>query len=1075
MAKVIHTCTGCVPIDASIIEAYVALLKANQEANEAEAERKSAESERESTFEADHEASVAATARANEAAENAEKVGKYYGFYLTAADLPSDATDPGYAMVGATSPFAIYDFDGVHWADSGATLDSIEGPQGEPGTGITSVEQTTSSSESEGDNIITVTLTDGTAATFTVKNGKRGLQGPPGVANAKYKQVAALPTASAATMDFIYLVESATSGVYDMSYTEEDGGAYSWISLGTTAIQLTDYVTQAEFIQLEAKVGDVTYQETKVTSFTWTSTVKYIYGQDGSVWNDSTLRYCTIPVSGAKKVRFPGPYTQSSETRGFGFYDENGNVLSSETFKFGADSTVVKEYIVDVPENAATFKCTSWNSRGDGLPLLYTDFYCYLITGESVMDEVDKIDEGLNGTGKYYGYETGKDTLIALPHIIGGKQLKIPAAGTALSNVTTANGANYRNARVPVSGAVRVEYNSYSSTAGYGSMFVDSSDKVISGKAKTSSDTNPIELDVPSNAKYFIFSYTVGNSPEFNHITVYFPAEQLDTDKISDNAITTQKIADGAVTGAKIADGAVADNITEIVLGKNLLNLNASDYIQGAYINTSGSLVQNSSTTDVDMSGKIPFTQEQGYLTLSYNGGNFNRAWYENIVYYDENGDFLSATPYTIDPVSGIVTATWSAGVGFVRFALRHYEEDVRYYQVEVGQAATSFEPYSAVKEFSIPSLAIPTEQIKDKAVTSGKIADGAVTQDKIAPGVSFPSMIPALSLCGLNGEDTTKATVTSETLVLSNWPKYTKASAIVSVDAQITAFNTIYVGIGSGYIRGRYVKIDATNIYFGHSNTSPETIDKTSAHGLSIGTFIKVIFIVDGLKSTVIVSTIDGVFKDEKTLSDTDGNRECYGPPYLKVDASTTFTDVKLNANCEKYKLPVWIFGDSMASEFSNRWPYYTRYQWGFDYYLDALAGGTSAELFSDLEKALEHGTPKYLVWMLGANDLLNNNISAYKNYVQQVETLCAAKGVELILLKLPCFPDCDTTSANTWMVALGHRYIDFYKAVGSDSSGNWYAGYMDEDQRHPTTLGAKAEASQMCVDFPEIMQYRP
>jgi len=133
MAKVIHTCTGCVPIDASIIEAYVALLKAGQDAAKAEEAREAAESERESTFETDHEASVAATARANEAAEKAENVGKYYGFFTSIAELPSDAKDPGYAMVGATSPFAIYDFDGTSWIDSGTTLDSIEGPAGPTG------------------------------------------------------------------------------------------------------------------------------------------------------------------------------------------------------------------------------------------------------------------------------------------------------------------------------------------------------------------------------------------------------------------------------------------------------------------------------------------------------------------------------------------------------------------------------------------------------------------------------------------------------------------------------------------------------------------------------------------------------------------------------------------------------------------------------------------------------------------------------------------------------------------------------------------------------------------------------
>lgn len=134
---------------------------------------------------------------------------------------------------------------------------SLKGAQGDPGRGITSVVQTTSSSESEGDNVITVTLSDGTTATFTVKNGKRGLQGIPGAANVKYKQVEALPTASAATMDFIYLVESATPNVYDMSYTEEDGGAYSWKSLGTTAIQLSDYASKTEFNQLDQEVAPI--------------------------------------------------------------------------------------------------------------------------------------------------------------------------------------------------------------------------------------------------------------------------------------------------------------------------------------------------------------------------------------------------------------------------------------------------------------------------------------------------------------------------------------------------------------------------------------------------------------------------------------------------------------------------------------------------------------------------------------------------------------------------------------------------------------------------------------------------
>lgn len=133
MAKVIHTCTGCVPIDASIIEAYAALLKTNQDASKAEESRQAAESERESTFEADHEASVAATERANNAAERAENIGVYYGVFLSAAELPSDAKATGYALVGTASPLDLYSFDGVAWTVTGVALESIQGPKGDTG------------------------------------------------------------------------------------------------------------------------------------------------------------------------------------------------------------------------------------------------------------------------------------------------------------------------------------------------------------------------------------------------------------------------------------------------------------------------------------------------------------------------------------------------------------------------------------------------------------------------------------------------------------------------------------------------------------------------------------------------------------------------------------------------------------------------------------------------------------------------------------------------------------------------------------------------------------------------------
>lgn len=55
-----------------------------------------------------------------------------------------------------------------------------KGDKGDTGVGVQSVAQTTTSNTDGGSNIVTVTLTDGTKSTFTVKNGSKGSQGVQG-------------------------------------------------------------------------------------------------------------------------------------------------------------------------------------------------------------------------------------------------------------------------------------------------------------------------------------------------------------------------------------------------------------------------------------------------------------------------------------------------------------------------------------------------------------------------------------------------------------------------------------------------------------------------------------------------------------------------------------------------------------------------------------------------------------------------------------------------------------------------------------------------------------------------------
>lgn len=61
--------------------------------------------------------------------------GKFYGVFASANDLPEgDAI--GYAFVGSENPYAIWNFDGSEWSDSGSVANGITG---EPGVGFASI------------------------------------------------------------------------------------------------------------------------------------------------------------------------------------------------------------------------------------------------------------------------------------------------------------------------------------------------------------------------------------------------------------------------------------------------------------------------------------------------------------------------------------------------------------------------------------------------------------------------------------------------------------------------------------------------------------------------------------------------------------------------------------------------------------------------------------------------------------------------------------------------------------------------------------------------------------------------
>lgn len=141
---------------------------------------------------------------------------------------------------GTTHDFVVTNGATGAQGPTGATGPTGEqGPKGDDGVSITSVTQT----GIDGGTRVTITLSDGQTTSFDVMNG----------INTNFQVVDVLPTENI-SISTIYLVPSTTPGeenIYD-EYIYVNG---NWEHIGSTSVDLSDYVTKTYFNQ---NVGDAT-------------------------------------------------------------------------------------------------------------------------------------------------------------------------------------------------------------------------------------------------------------------------------------------------------------------------------------------------------------------------------------------------------------------------------------------------------------------------------------------------------------------------------------------------------------------------------------------------------------------------------------------------------------------------------------------------------------------------------------------------------------------------------------------------------------------------------------------------
>ncbi len=163
------------------------------------------------------------------------------------------------------------------------------------------------------------------------------------------------------------------------------------------------------------------------------------------------------------------------------------------------------------------------------------------------------------------------------------------------------------------------------------------------------------------------------------------------------------------------------------------------------------------------------------------------------------------------------------------------------------------------------------------------------------------------------------------------------------------------------------------------------------------------------------------------------------------------------------------WLFGDS----YMDFYPKYLIEAGYGNFALDGYGGLGAAMALDSLKLALTHWpAPKRLIWALGMNNPDEENAinQSYAEVAEELQSLCAANGTELILCTVPNVPERNHRFKNAYTLDSGYRVCDLAAAVEEAGNNQWFPGTLAADLVHPTDLGSRLIAMQFISEVPEI-----
>lgn len=294
------------------------------------------------------------------------------------------------------------------------------------------------------------------------------------------------------------------------------------------------------------------------------------------------------------------------------------------------------------------------------------------------------------------------------------------------------------------------------------------------------------------------------------------------------------------------------------------------------------------------------------------------------------------------------------------------------------------------------------------------------------------------------------------------------KKNCVYDGYAEFSSFISLTLAHGKTGFMSSYLIIDETYIKTYHHNGSTAVLMDTYEHGLTFSDYISVhIDLKHRNRGSVTVRTNGGEFTQSNIYFG--GCRD-----EVTVSGGQDMTNVKGSYYLRDIYADTWIFGDSYLSIGDpSKWTEQLIRMGYTDYLLCGLGGANSVQEIFSFRNLIEKCSPKRICWCLGMND--GDTETAvnvrWKTAYDEVVGVCSSKNIELILATTPNVPNIRHDYKNEIVRASGYRYIDFAKAVNAEAVGaTWYTDMLYTDNVHPTELGAKALASRILLDVPEI-----